>query len=96
MRKIGMAAIAALGAMMACGAAQADIVPPFKGNDTGGIISFELTRQTDRRLLASAHCAQYGKVVKWLAVQNYYGGYASFACRWPRPGRLEQPLRVRY
>ena len=42
-------------------------VPPFKGNDTGGIIAFEMATQADVKLLAVEHCARYGKVVKFLA-----------------------------
>ena len=83
-------------ALLAGGAAQADTVPPFKGNDTGGIISSSMISQTDIRALAIDHCAQYGKVVKFLSSQNYYGGYVSFACRWVPYGSSERPLRVRY
>jgi hypothetical protein len=71
-------------------------VPPFKGNDTGGIISANLIGQTDIRALAASHCAQYGKVVKWLSIQKTYGNYSSFACRWTRHGSYQRPLRVRY
>jgi hypothetical protein len=96
MRIIRAAALAAIGTILVCASAQADTVPPFKGNDTGGIISYALVGQTDIRALAADHCAQYGKVAKFLAMQNYYGGYSSFACRWVRPGGLDHPLRVRY
>lgn len=76
--------------------AKADYVPPFKGNDTGGIIAYALVRQADARAMAIDHCAQYGKVVKLTGVQPVYGGYLSFACIWPRGGHYAQPLRVRY
>jgi hypothetical protein len=88
--------VAALGALLGCGAAQANTVPAFKGNDTGGIISNALIGQTDVRALAIDHCARYGKVVKFLGSQNYYGGYVSFACRWVPYGASDRPLRVRY
>ena len=78
------------------GAARADNVPAFKGNDTGGIISSSMIAQTDIRALAIDHCAQYGKVVKFIGSQNNYGGYVSFACRWVPYGSSERPLRVRY
>ncbi len=65
-------------------------VPPFKGNDTGGIIAYPLARQTDIRTLAINHCARYGKVVKFLAVEPHYGGYISFACRWVPYGAAQQ------
>jgi hypothetical protein len=96
MRTIGMAAIAAVTAILACGSASADTVPPFKGNDTGGIVSASLIGQTDIRALAANHCAQYGKVVKWLSIQRTYGSYSSFACRWTPYGSYQRPLRVRY
>ena len=71
-----------------------DHVPPFKGNDTGGIIAWTLAQQVDARKLAADHCAGYGKLVKRLATQPYYGGYISFACVWPRSERVV--LRARY
>jgi len=92
-------ALVALGAL-ACGLtvgnAKADYVPPFQGNDTGGIVAYALVGQTDVRALAVNHCAQYGKVVKLTGVQPSYGGYLSFACIWVPHGRLERPLSVRY
>lgn len=77
-----------------------DHIPPFKGNDTGGIIAWSLAQKTDAKKLAADHCAGYGKLVKRLATQPYYGGYISFACVWPRGERViqvktEHVLRVR-
>jgi hypothetical protein len=71
-------------------------VPPFKGNDTGGIIAYPLGAQGDVRQLAVDHCARYGKVVKFLAVDPHYGGYISFACRWVPYGTDVQPLVTKY
>ena len=98
MRMIGPAILAvAVGGMLACGPARAfDHVPPFKGNDTGGIIAFELATQSDVKLIAVEHCARYGKVAKFLAADARYGGYVSFACRWVPYGAAERPLSVRY
>ena len=93
---IRSAILAAVAATTLCGAAQADTVPPFKGNDTGGIIAWTLAERSDVRALAVDHCARYGKVVKFLGAQEYYGGYVSFACRWVPYGSLERPLRARY
>jgi hypothetical protein len=93
---LGMS-ILAMSIIALCGApARADWVPAFKGNDTGGIIAYTLATQTDARQLAVAHCASYGKVVKFLAVDAQYGGYLSFACRWVPYGANNQPLRTRY
>lgn len=93
----------AFGLMAICGLlasvpAQADIlpVPPFKGNDTGGIIAYPLAQTMDARQLAVDHCASYGKVAKFLAVDRHYGGYLSFACRWVPYGATERPLRTLY
>ena len=88
--------LVAIGGMLAGAPAQADTVPPFKGNDTGGIIAYSLAKQADARQLAVDHCAAYGKVVKFLRVQAYYGGYVSFACRWVPSGAAERPLRTLY
>jgi hypothetical protein len=73
----------------ASGLARADWVPPFKGNDTGGIIAWEYATHADAHQIAIDHCARYGKVVKPLAAQRYYGGYISFACKW-------RPIPVAY
>ena len=81
MRMMGALSLVAICAMLA-GAARAQTVPPFKGNDTGGIIAYSMTAQTDIRTMAIDHCASYGKVVKFLAVEPHDGGYISFACRW--------------
>jgi hypothetical protein len=96
MRIIGAASLVAVCAMLAFTPARADTVPPFKGNDTGGIIAYALTGQIDTRTLAINHCASYGKVVRYLAVEPHYGGYISFACRWLPYGTAERPLRTRY
>ena len=69
MRMIGAASLVAVCGMLACGPVRADTVPPFQGNDTGGIIAYPLTAQTDIRTMAINHCASYGKVVKFLAVE---------------------------
>jgi hypothetical protein len=96
MRMTGAFSLMAVCGVLACAPAQADTVPPFKGNDTGGIIAYSLTSETDVKALAVDHCAQYGKVAKFLAVQAYYGGYISFACRWVPYGATERPLHTKY
>lgn len=95
MRTILAGVLAASCGLLACVGAKADDVPPFKGNDTGGIISYSLVSQMDIKALADNHCAQYGKVVKLTGVQAYYGGYLSFACIWMPTGGYDQPLRVK-
>jgi hypothetical protein len=96
MRMIGAASLLAVSGMLACAPALADTVPPFRGNDTGGIIAYPLASQADVRQLAVDHCAYYGKVVKFLAVDAQYGGYISFACRWVPYGANEQPPVTKY
>jgi len=96
MRMIRAASLVAVCGMLACAPARADWIGPVKGNDTGGIIAFPLAAQTDVRQLAVNHCASYGKVVKFLAVDPQYGGYISFACRWVPYGANDQPLVTRY
>jgi len=96
MRIIPVASLVAICGILAGAPALADRVPPFKGNDTGGIIAYSLAIQTDARQLAVNHCAQYGKVVKFLAAEEHEGGYVSFACRWVPYGANERPLRANY
>jgi hypothetical protein len=94
----GLLASLVVSGMMASQPARADIlpVPPFKGNDTGGIIAYSMATQVDARQVAVDHCARYGKVVKFLAVQAYEGGYISFACRWVPYGAADRPIRTLY
>ncbi|MBW7974328.1 hypothetical protein [Bradyrhizobium sp. BR 10289] len=94
----GLLASLVVSSLMASQPARADLlpVPPFKGNDTGGIIAYSMATQTDARQVAVDHCARYGKVVKFLAIQAYEGGYISFACRWVPYGAADQPIRTLY
>ena len=96
MRRIGAACLVAISGMLAVAPARADWVPAFKGNDTGGIIAYSMATQSDARQIAVDHCAFYGKVVKFLAVQAYDGGYLSFACRWVPYGANARPLHTLY
>jgi hypothetical protein len=96
MRITGAVTLTAVCGLLAGAPARADVVPPFKGNDTGGIVAYALAKQMDVRQLAVDHCAYYGKVVKFLSVDPQYGGYISFACRWVPYGADERPLRTRY
>lgn len=101
MRTTGKAILATVfGALMSTQASawfDIDTVPPFKGNDTGGIISYSLYQQgADIKAMAVDHCARYGKAVKLTGTDAQYGGYISFACVWVHPGHLDRPLRVGY
>jgi len=101
MRTTVMAIVAAALGTLVCAPASAwfdiDTVPPFKGNDTGGIISYSLYKQgVDVKALAVNHCARWGKAVKLTGSDAQYGGYISFACVWVHPGYLDRPLRVAY
>ena len=97
MRIIAAAGLVVVG-LLASQPARADILPlpPFKGNDTGGIIAYSMATQVDARQVAVAHCARYGMVAKFLAMQANEGGYISFACRWVPYGAAERPLRTLY
>ena len=64
--------------------------------DGRGIIAFAVAQQADARQIAVDHCAYYGKVAKFLAVQAYEGGYISFSCRWVPYGADARPLVTRY
>ncbi|RTL48361.1 MAG: hypothetical protein EKK40_17810 [Bradyrhizobiaceae bacterium] len=97
MRKILVTAGLLAAVSVGAAPARADWVPPFKGNDTGGIIAYSLyTGGVDIKAIAINHCAQYGKTVKLTGVDAQYGGYISFACVWVPPGSVERPLRAAY
>ena len=96
MRIIKAAILIASGAMLSWAPARADIVPPVKGNDTGGIIAYELAHDSDARQVAVNHCAKYGQGAKFLAVDPQYGAYISFACRWVPYGATDAPLVTKY
>src|ERR1700692_373047 len=81
MRMNWVAGLVAISGVLVCAPAQAQWTPSFKGNDTGGIIAYERAAQMDVRQLAVDHCASYGKVVKFLAVDPHYGGYLFFSLR---------------
>lgn len=96
MRKILAVGLVAMSGTLASAPARADSVPAVRGNDTGGIIAWTVAQQSDARQIAVDHCARYGKVAKFLAVDPQPGGYISFACRWVPYGATERPLSVRY
>jgi hypothetical protein len=95
MRTIAAASLIAISGVFAGLPAKADWVPPVKGNDTGGIIAYSVATQADARQIAVDHCASYGKVVKFLAVDAQYGGYISFSCRWVPYGPREMAVKAR-
>jgi hypothetical protein len=95
MRRIVVASLIAICGVFAGLPAKADWVPPVKGNDTGGIIAYSVATQADARQIAVDHCAAYGKVVKFLAVDAQYGGYISFSCRWVPYGPHEMAVKAR-
>ena len=91
-----MAAALAVAGMLPAIPAHADWVGRFRGNDTGGIIAYDLASQYDARAVAVKHCAKYGKVAKFLAVDPQPGGYVSFSCRWVPYGSNERPISSAY
>ena len=96
MRRIGAACLVAMCGMLAGAPAQARLVPPFKGNDTGGIIAYSLASQADARQLAIDHCAGYGKVVKFLARAALRGRLHLVRLPLGALWRRDRPLRTLY
>ena len=96
MRKLLAAGLVAMCGMAVGAPARADWIGPVKGNDTGGIIAYTVAQQSDARQIAVDHCARYGKVAKFLAIDPQPGGYISFACRWVPYGANDRPLSVNY
>jgi hypothetical protein len=96
MRKLLAAGLVAVCGMVVGAPARADWIGPVKGNDTGGIIAYTVAQQSDARQIAVDHCARYGKVAKFLAIDPQPGGYISFACRWVPYGANDQPIVTKY
>ena len=72
--------LVAIGGLLALAPARADTVPPFKGNDTGGIIPYAPAVEHVYRDLAAAHCAQWKRLSHITSVHRRYGDYISFSC----------------
>jgi hypothetical protein len=83
MRKLCIG-ITTLGAMLCFGDAQANRVPPFKGNDVGGIIAWSPEAHRFRHEIAADHCASWGKLHRITSVHPWYGDYIGFSCYWAR------------
>ena len=64
--------------------AACDTVPPFKGNDTGGIIAWSPIAHDARHQIAGEHCARFSKQHRITSVTPRYGDYIGFECYWPR------------
>ena len=61
-----------------------DVIPPLKGNDTGGIIAYSPGAARLRERIAADHCAQWNKIHRITSVHAQYGDYIGFRCYWPR------------
>ena len=82
--RLALAGLVMAASLATATSASAQWVPPFKGNDTGGIVAYAAYPPEAIRDIAFNHCAAYGKIAKLTGVQARYGGYVSFACLWQR------------
>jgi hypothetical protein len=82
--RISTIAVAAFAALAPVPASALIDVPPFEGNDTGGIIAFSPDAYRFRHDIAADHCARYRKIHRITSVHPRYGDYIAFACFWPR------------
>ena len=70
----------------------ANAQPYFKGNDTGGIISWSCEAELMAPRIAAEHCAWHNKYPRITGVHRQYGDYISFQCLWnPRIARFAIP-----
>jgi hypothetical protein len=91
MRKpVGLAIFAVAIALGGCA------TPPFKGNDTGGIISWTPEAEIARHEIAAEHCARYGKIHRITSNHRRYGDYIGFSCYWPRGAEPYPPAYRHY
>ena len=74
-----------------CPAREAGYV--FKGNDTGGIISWNPEVAYSYKEIAAIHCWQYNKVAFITSIHPVYGDYVGFVCAFPRG---YDPVKARY
>ena len=56
----------------------------FKGNDTGGIISWSPEAELAANHTAASHCARYNKAAIITSIHRVYGDYIGFICAFPR------------
>jgi hypothetical protein len=54
----------------------------YRGNDTGGLISWSCEAEWWAPRIAAEHCAQYNKYPRITGVQRHPGDFISFACLW--------------
>ena len=84
-------AVVACAMLFAASGAQAGYV--FKGNDTGGIISWNPEIAYSYKEIAAIHCSQYNKVAFITSIHPVYGDYVGFVCAFPRG---YDPVKARY
>jgi hypothetical protein len=77
-----IAVLAAGAVMFVASGAQAGYL--FKGNDTGGIISWSPEIAHTYKEIAAIHCWQYNKVAFITSVHPVYGDYVGFVCAYPQ------------
>ena len=85
------AMIGACAFALAATTAQAGYV--FKGNDTGGIISWNPEVALIYKEVAAEHCSRYNKVAFITSIHANYGDYVAFVCAFPRG---YDPVKARY
>jgi hypothetical protein len=85
------AMIAACAFALAATSAHAGYV--FKGNDTGGIISWNPEVALIYKEVAAEHCSRYNKVAFITSIHPNYGDYVAFVCAFPRG---YDPVKERY
>jgi hypothetical protein len=52
----------------------------FKGNDTGGVISWSPEAEASARETAASHCSRYGRDARITSVHRQYGDFIGFSC----------------
>jgi hypothetical protein len=87
MRIIKAAVLVGATAMLSWAPAWADWVPPFKGNDTGGIIPWSPDNERMAGEIAQDDCGLYGKYAVITTIHRTYGDYISYECRFDRRRR---------
>ena len=88
--------LAVIGVLLsgACASAQDREVEPrvFRGNDTGGIISWSCENEALAKEIAADHCKRWDKYPRITSVHRQYGDFIAFHCLWsPHVNRYALP-----
>src|SRR5438876_5108136 len=91
MRKVWLAGVVALSAVLPATSASAWWWDEVKGNDTGGIVPWSCENERDAVRIAADYCAGWRKYGRVTSIHRQPGDYIAFNCLWS-PDRARSTL----